>query len=325
MAEPSPSSSPRVSIVVPCLNEEDTIRPLFEQTVRHMEEAALTFEMIFVDDGSTDTTPKLIQELAAEDQRARYIFFRKNFGQTAAIKAGIDHARGEVIVPIDADLQNDPVDIPRLVAKLDDGFDVVSGWRKKRQDAAVKRKLPSRVANWLIAKVTGVHLNDYGCTLKAYRREVVEDIELFGEMHRFIPAIASYRGAKIDEMEVTHHPRRFGETKYGLNRIWKVLLDLLTVKFFSSYLAKPNYFFGGAGFSLLILSGLFAILHIFRRLAFGGAWISPLLFIVIVLTLLGVQFLFTGVLAEILTRIYFSSERKASYWIRETNFESESD
>ena len=238
--------SPEVSVVVPLLNEQDNIGPLYEQIKKSLADQ-YDYEIIFVDDGSSDNSFAILAGLQKTDTSVKVICFRKNFGQTAALSAAFNHAKGKVIVAIDADLQNDPADIPKMIDRLNEGFDVVSGWRKKRHDNAITRRLPSVIANWLIAKITGVKLHDFGCTLKAYRREVLAETKLYGEMHRFIPALASWSGAKICEVVVNHRPRTAGVAKYGLARTFKVVLDLITVKFLGSFSTKPIYIFGGLG------------------------------------------------------------------------------
>ncbi len=246
-----------ISLVIPVYNEEESLPPLFDAIHNALDALPHTWEVILVDDGSRDKSLEVLKSIIEKDpEHIRAVAFRRNFGQTAAIAAGIDHAQGDVIILLDADLQNDPADIPMLLEKLDEGYDVVSGWRKDRKDNTLTRTIPSRMANGLISKVTGVHLHDYGCTLKAYRREVITGFRLYGEMHRFIPVFAHSVGAKILEVPVNHHPRRFGVAKYGLERTLKVLLDLFTVKFLLSYSAKPNYLFGGAGFSIIGLSAV---------------------------------------------------------------------
>jgi glycosyltransferase involved in cell wall biosynthesis len=235
-----------VSVVVPLLNEQDNIKALYEQITQTLA-GKYEYEVIFIDDGSTDNSFTVLAGLQKSDAKVRVVRFRKNFGQTAALSAGFDHSRGKIIIAIDADLQNDPADIPRMIEKLHEGFDVVSGWRKKRHDNAVTRLIPSRIANWFIAKITGVKLHDFGCTLKAYRREILEQINLYGEMHRFIPALASWSGAKICELVVNHRPRTAGVAKYGMGRTLKVVLDLITIKFLGSFSTKPIYIFGGLG------------------------------------------------------------------------------
>ncbi len=309
----------RVSIIIPVYNEEENI-PLLKAALDSSLSAlgSQAWEVIFVDDGSTDTSPQKIQQIAlADPEHVVAIHLRRNFGQTAAIAAGIDHARGEVIVLMDADLQNDPADIPLLIEKIKQGYDVVSGWRKDRQDAFLTRTLPSKIANWLISVVTGVHLHDYGCTLKAYRREVLTGFRLYGEMHRFIPAYASSVGARIIELPVRHHPRRYGKAKYGLGRTFKVILDLFTVKFLMSYAQKPIYVFGGAGVVLMSLSVLTVAVLVIRRLTIGEHLIrSPLLLLSVMFFIMGFQSLLMGLQAEVLNRTYHESQHKPIYTLR---------
>jgi glycosyltransferase involved in cell wall biosynthesis len=274
--------------------------------------------VVFVDDGSADGSAAVLEELAEQDpERARVVVLRRNFGQTTAIAAGIDHAAGDVIVLMDADLQNDPADIPCMLDKLAEGYDVVSGWRVNRQDTFLTRTLPSRLANSLISWVTGVHLHDYGCTLKAYRREVITGFRLYGEMHRFIPAYAHWVGARITEIPVRHHPRQHGKTKYGLERTLKVLLDLLTVKYLNQYANKPIYLFGGAGFVLIGLS-LFTLLVIILRRIFLDEHLvrSPLLLMSTMLFIMGFQSIMMGLIAELLARTYHESQHKPTYTVR---------
>ncbi len=308
---------PEVSVVVPLLNEQDNIGPLYEQITQTLTDV-YKYEIIFVDDGSSDNSFNVLAKLQKADAGMRVICFRKNFGQTAALSAGFAHARGKVIVAIDADLQNDPADIPKMLAKLDEGFDVVSGWRKKRHDNAVTRLLPSKIANWLIAKITGVKLHDFGCTLKVYRREVLAETKLYGEMHRFIPALASWSGARIAEMVVNHRPRTAGTAKYGLGRTLKVLLDLVTVKFLGSYSTKPIYIFGGMG----LVSGLGAaasgLVVLYQKLAHNFPMNrNPLLVLTAVCILATIQFILMGLLAELLVRTYHESQNRPTYVIKE--------
>lgn len=309
-----------LSVVSPIFNEVENI-PLLVEAVRKGLESfnEKGWELILVDDGSTDASYEaLMREADADPEHIRVIQLRRNFGQTAAMAAGVDFASGELIVLIDADLQNDPADIPMMVAKLNEGYDVVSGWRKSRQDNA-SRRLPSKIANWVIGKVTGVQLHDYGCTLKVYRREVITGFRLYGEMHRFIPAYANSVGAKIVEVVVNHHPRRFGKPKYGLERTLKVVLDLFTVKFLTSYSAKPIYLFGGLGISLSMVGLLLFFLLAVRRLGWGISVVaSPLFTISIMIFILGVLSIFMGLIAELLTRAYYESQGKTTYTIRET-------
>ncbi|MCX8124635.1 MAG: glycosyltransferase family 2 protein, partial [Spirochaetes bacterium] len=241
------TKKPYLSIVLPVYNEEENILPQYEHIVDAMKKTKYTYEIVFVDDGSTDNSFALLEQIAKKDKRVHVVQFRRNFGQTAAMAAGIEYSKGDIIIFMDSDLQNDANDIPLLVQKIEEGYDVVSGWRKNRQDKLLSRKIPSRIANWLIAKVTGVYLHDLGCSLKAYRGEIIRQVNLYGEMHRFIPVHASWIGASIVEVPVQHHPRKFGKSKYGIKRTFKVLLDLATVKFMGSYSTKPNYIFGGIG------------------------------------------------------------------------------
>ena len=308
---------PEISVVVPLLNEQDNIGPLYRQMTKVLS-GKYQYEIIFVDDGSSDNSLGVLTSFQKDDTRVRVICFRRNFGQTAALSAGFAHARGKIIVAIDADLQNDPADIPKMIAKLEEGFDVVSGWRKKRHDNALTRLLPSKIANWLISRITSVKLHDYGCTLKVYRREVLAETKLYGEMHRFIPALASWSGATIAEMVVNHRPRTAGTTKYGLARTWKVILDLMTVKFLLSFSTKPIQLFGGWGlisFLLGFLSGLAVIsMKIFKKTDMTG---NPLLYLTILLLIIGAQFIFMGLLAELLVRTYHESQNRPTYVIRE--------
>jgi len=315
-------SQPSLSIVVPVFNEQDNLEPLVEEIRRGLE--GESYELILVDDGSTDTSFETMRSLAIRDSRIRCIRFRGNFGQTAAMSAGIDVSRGRVIVSMDADLQNDPADIPRLVARLDQGYDVVSGWRRNRKDHGA-RVLPSRVANWLISRISGVRLHDFGCTLKAYRGEILRQVKLYGEMHRFIPLYAALQGARIGELEVHHRPRRYGESKYGFNRIWKVLLDLMTAKILTSYVTKPIYAFGGVGMILCSLGVLTAGVALVQKLA-QGTWVhrNPLALLAVFFFLVGMQLIMMGVLAELLIRIHHAVQDRPAYAIRET-FEPEVD
>ena len=315
-------SPPELSVVVPVQDEEDNILALYEALMSSLEQLGRSFEVIVVDDGSRDDTYQRLARLAASDVRLKLIKLRRNYGQTAAMSAGFDHARGDVIVPMDGDLQNDPRDIRLLLAKIDEGYDVVSGWRRERQDNFVRR-MPSRMANWLIGRVTGVRLHDYGCTLKAYRSEVVRETRLYGEMHRFLPALAYQAGARITEIPVTHHPRVSGKSKYGLGRTLKVLLDLLTVKFLSVWSTKPSYLFGGSGFILCVVGSLFVAWTAYQRL-FNGIFVyrQPSLLVGVFLFTVGLNMILLGLLAELIVRTYHESQSKPVYLIRERrNFE----
>lgn len=308
---------PDVSIVVPLLNEQDNIELLHGQITSALADK-YNYEVIYVDDGSTDNSIAVLTKLHQDDLRIRIIRFRKNFGQTAALSAGFTHARGQIVVALDADLQNDPADIPKMIEKLHEGYDVVSGWRKKRHDKALTRKFPSKIANWLISTITGVKLHDYGCTLKAYRRDVLAETKLYGEMHRFIPAIASWSGANIAEIVVNHRPRTAGVAKYGIGRTWKVLLDLITVNFLGSFSTKPIYIFGGLGLLSAIASIIFAFTVIYQKIA-GGVDMSgnPLLMVTAVSVIATIQFILMGLLAELLVRTYHESQNRPTYVIRE--------
>lgn len=308
-----------ISVIIPVYNEEESIAQLKnELDIAMNNESFYSWEVIFVDDGSTDGSLVKLQQLAlADPEHTTVVSLRRNFGQTAAIAAGIDHSHGDIIVLMDADLQNDPADIPLLIEKIEQGYDVVSGWRVDRQDAFLTRTLPSRIANWIISFVTGVHLHDYGCTLKAYKREVITGFRLYGEMHRFIPAYASTVGARMIEVPVRHHARKFGKTKYGLGRTLKVILDLFTVKFLMSYAQKPIYIFGGAGFVLIGLSVLTVLALVIRRITLGEHLIrSPLLLLSVMLFILGFQSVLMGLQAEVLARTYHESQQKPIYTVR---------
>lgn len=307
----------RISVIIPIYNEEENIKILFDELFSVLFEME-KYEVIFVDDGSSDNTCQVIKDIIKDNPEFKLITLRKNFGQTAAISAGIDIALGDVIILMDGDLQNDPKDIPTLLEKMSGGYDVVSGWRKKRQDKLFTRKLPSFLANRLISFITGVRLHDYGCTLKAYRKEVIKGVRLYGEMHRFIPAYTAWYGAKITEVVVNHRPRKFGKTKYGLSRTFRVVLDLIVVKFLSKYMTRPIHFFGGVGFFLLgfgFLSGLFAVyLKIFQDISFVE---TPLLLFSSFLAIVGMLLILMGVLAEILIRIYYEFGKNQTYVIKE--------
>jgi glycosyltransferase involved in cell wall biosynthesis len=311
------TKQPQLSVVVPLLDEEENLPALYEQITRALA-GRYEYELVFIDDGSTDRSFEVLKGFQASDPRVRVIRFRRNFGQTAALSAGFAHSRGDVIVALDADLQNDPADIPTLVAKLDEGYDVVSGWRKKRHDNAIKRLLPSKMANWLISRSTGVRLHDFGCTLKVYRREVLAETRLYGEMHRFIPALASWSGARIAECVVNHRPRTAGKAKYGLARTFKVVLDLMTVKFLGSFSTKPIYVFGGLGLFTALLAILFAWLVVYQKIEhktdMSG---NPLLLLSAVLVITTVQFILMGLLADPLVRTYHESQNRPTYVIRE--------
>jgi len=307
-----------VSVVIPLLNEEPNLELLYGQLQPALSSLGKTYEIIFVDDGSTDGSFRILKQLQAQDDHVQVIRFRRNFGQTAAFSAGFDFARGEVIITMDADLQNDPNDIGLLLAKIDEGFDVVSGWRARRQDPFINRRLPSMLANGLISRITGVRLHDYGCSLKAYRRGVVKNIKLYGEMHRFIPALASWMGIQVAEIPVNHSARKFGRSKYGIGRTLKVFLDLITVKFLLNYATRPLQIFGLIGMLCLSLGtavgGYLSAMKIF----FGyGLSERPLLLLAVLLVVLGVQLITMGLLGELVVRTYYEAQGKPIYMIRD--------
>lgn len=306
-----------LSIILPVYNEEKSIPELHSKIINALSKLDKSYEIIYVDDGSSDATFEILSEISKTDEKVKVIQFRRNFGQTAAIAAGIKYSQGNILIPMDADLQNDPADIPKLLEKIDEGYDVVSGWRKKRKDKLITRRLPSFLANKLISWVTGVKLHDYGCTLKAYRREVVENINLYGEMHRFIPVYASWCGGKITEIVVTHHPRIYGKTKYGLSRTLKVILDLFTIKFFGSYSTKPIYVFGGFGILSCLCGIIVGAITLFQKYTYG-VWIhkNPLLLLAVFLAIIGMQFIMMGLLAEIIIRTYHESQAKPIYLVK---------
>ena len=313
-----PKHTPELSLFLPVLNEEDNLRPMHAKISEALNALGKTAEVIFVDDGSTDQSLKVLREIAAEDARVRVISLRRNYGQTAAMAAGIDAAQGEILIPMDADLQNDPKDIARLLDKLNEGYDVVSGWRKDRKDALVLRKIPSWIANSVISKIGGVPLHDYGCSLKAYRRDVIQDVKLYGEMHRFIPIYASWAGARVTEIPVDHHARTMGKSKYGISRTVKVIFDLMTIKFMASYQTKPIYVFGTFGMLAFFLSIIAAVWAFVLKFGYGTSFIlTPLPIIAVVMLAISVQFILMGLLAEMLVRTYHESQDKPIYAVRE--------
>ncbi len=306
-----------LSIVIPCYNEVETLPRLAEALDRFVARFVRDggqCEVLLVDDGSTDGSREIEADLARSRPYLRLVPLRRNFGQTAAMAAGFDLARGEVVVPMDADLQNDPEDIPLLLAKLDEGYDVVSGWRRRRKDFWLTRRLPSILANRVISRVGGLRLHDYGCTLKAYRRDVLQHVKLYGEMHRFLPLHAKWTGARVTEVEVRHHAREQGRSKYGLGRTFKVLLDLITVKFLGDYATKPLYFFGGLGFLMCFIGVICGGVTLVQKYT-AGAWVhrNPLLLLAVFLFIVGVLLIFLGLLAELLVRIYHETQGKPIY------------
>ena len=307
-----------ISIVVPVYNEQENVESVYAAIRSALQDAGCSYEIIMVDDGSSDGSYRELTRLAAEDDALKVIRFRRNFGQTAAMSAGFDYAKGDIIIPMDGDLQNDPADIPRLVAKIHEGFDVVSGWRRDRKDTFISRKIPSLLANALISRQTGVHLHDYGCTLKAYRREVLDGINLYGEMHRFVPALASQFGAKVTELPVNHFPRLHGVSKYGISRTMRVVLDLMTVKFLMSYSTKPIQLFGKWGI-YTILAGfttgtMTLYMKIFEDFSMNR---NPLLILTAFLLFMGAQFVVLGLLGELNARTYFESQGKPIYVVKD--------
>jgi glycosyltransferase involved in cell wall biosynthesis len=307
-----------ITVVLPVLNEEESLPLLHQRLTEVLSESGYGYEIIVVDDGSTDRSFGIMRDLQASDEHLRVVRFRRNYGQTAAFSAGFDRARGDVVITMDADLQNDPADIPALIAKMAEGYDVVSGWRMDRKDRFLDRRLPSILANRLIGWTTGVRIHDYGCSLKAYRRDVLADVRLYGELHRFIPALAHAAGARVTEMPVSHHPRRFGKAKYGLSRTLKVLLDILAVRFLTSFSTRPIHIFGLLGLtSFLVGVAVLIYLAIVRIFLLQSIGDRPLTLLGILLTMLGVQLVTSGLLAELVTRTYYESQGKPIYTVRE--------
>lgn len=312
-----------ITVLIPIFNEQSNILVLCEQLITVMNKIEQGFEIIFIDDGSTDRSFHDLDSIAKADDRIKIIYLSRNFGQTAALMAGIDHAKGDIIVPIDGDLQNDPRDIPSLISKLEEGYDVCSGWRKDRKDNQYSRLLPSRIANWIISLVTGVHLHDYGCSLKAYRKEIIKNIKLYGEMHRFVPIFANWQGARVAEVMVHHNPRIYGKSKYNLNRTFKVLLDLIFVKFYLKYHSRPVHFFGGFGLINFLFAGCTVLVMVYLKYFGGKSFVeTPLPTLFTLLVLVGCQSILMGLLAEIQMRTYYESQGKKPYVISRTvNFQ----
>ncbi len=312
------NSGLQVSVIVPIYNEVESLPQLINTIATTLNEQQISYELICVDDGSTDGSAELLKQQVTQRSDLRAILLRRNYGQTAAIAAGFNHAQGRVIVTLDGDLQNDPADIPELLAKLDEGYDLVSGWRKNRQDAALTRLLPSKIANWLIGRVTGVKLHDYGCSLKAYRAELVADMNLYGELHRFLPALAFIEGGRITEMPVRHHARRYGKSKYGLGRTVRVVMDLFTIFFMKKFLTRPMHVFGTFGLLSMFLGIVLGSYLSFLKLGLGQSiGDRPLLILAVVLFLAGVQLFSFGLLAELLMRTYHESQGRPIYRVRE--------
>lgn len=305
-----------ISVVIPLYNEEENVQELNSSLKTVLDTLGTDYEVLFIDDGSTDNTLKFLQEIQAGDSHVIVLSLRRNFGQTAAFAAGFDYSRGDIIITMDGDLQNDPNDIPKLIEQMKDN-DLVSGWRKKRKDPFLSRRLPSIMANWLISKVTGVNLHDYGCSLKAYKRDVIKNLKLYGEMHRFIPAVASWYGVRIAEVETEHHPRVHGKSKYGISRTMKVVLDLITVKFLQSFSTKPLQFFGPIGLASGMLGFLISAYLTIEKLIVGkdiGG--RPLLLLGSLLIIVGIQFIGMGLLGEMLVRVYHETQKKPIYVIK---------
>ena len=304
-----------ISIVVPIFNEEDNILKLSESITKNLSK--INYEVIFINDGSIDNSEKNIQTVIKKYSNFKLINLRRNYGQTAAMQAGFDHSKGEIIIPMDGDLQNDPKDIPMLIDKINEGYDVVSGWRKTRLDKKYTRILPSKIANMLISKISGIHLHDYGCTLKAYRKEILDEIKLYGEMHRFIPIYASWEGAKVTEVAVSHHPRTAGKTKYGLSRIPRVILDLLVIRFFDKSLDRPIHLFGQFGLLMFLIAFLLSIFAIFLKIFMDISFIlTPLPLLVVFFAMSGLLCIFLGLVAEIQSRVYFEAIDRPAYLVR---------
>ena len=308
-----------ISIVIPIFNEEENIERLEESLVNAL--VKLDHEVLFINDGSTDNSEKQLIKITTSNANFKLINLRRNYGQTAAMQAGFDNAIGDIIIPMDGDLQNDPNDIPQLINKMNEGYDVVSGWRKQRLDKKLTRIIPSKIANYLISKISGIHLHDYGCTLKAYKKDILSDIKLYGEMHRFIPIYASWEGAKVTEIPVKHHARTAGKTKYGLSRIPKVILDLLVIRFFDKSLDRPIHLFGKFGLFMFLIAFFLSILAIYIKIFMDISFIlTPLPLLVVFFAMSGLMCIFLGLFAEIQSRIYFESKGKPPYLIRKNSF-----
>jgi len=314
------TNHPALSVILPVYNEAENLRSLHESVSAVMEQVGRSHEIIYCDDGSTDGSTDILRALAVENPQVKLLLLRRNFGQTAALVAGLDHARGDILILLDSDLQNDPRDIPKLLELIDQGYDIVSGWRRRRQDPFLTKVLPSKIANRLISWITGVHLHDHGCTLKAYRREILRGVSLYGEMHRFISIYGHWMGAKVGEVEVLHHPRRSGKSKYSLSRTFKVLLDLPVLVLMGSYLTRPIHFFGSIGILSCFAGMLCAAQVLYKKIIepTDKAHNNPLLLLAVFFALVGIQIIMIGLLAELLTRVYHESRKKKIYVLRET-------
>jgi len=314
----------KLSIVLPIYNEAENLKLLYDKLIVVLKKLALEYEILCINDGSSDNSLEVLKNISSLDKNVKIVNFKNNFGQTAAMSAGIKFAKGDIIIPMDADLQNDPEDIPKFLEKINEGFDVVSGWRKDRKDALILRKIPSWLANWIIAKITGVKIHDYGCSLKAYKRDIIKDVNLYGEMHRFIPAYASWQGAVVTEIVVQHHPRIHGQTKYGIGRTFRVILDLIVVKFLSVYMNRPIHFFGGLGFISLFLGFIVGVTAVLLRILHIKYIVeTPLPILSALLIIVGVQLIAMGILAEMIMRTYYESQHKEPYIVKDKiNFDS---
>ncbi|MEK7662221.1 MAG: glycosyltransferase family 2 protein [Patescibacteria group bacterium] len=317
IAQNKPNKRFGLSIVIPVYNEAGNLFLLYEELKKTLSDIGLTNEVIFINDGSKDDSLNILGKIAAKDHSVKVIDFAYNFGQTAAMSAGIKASSGDIIIPMDSDLQNDPADIPKFLKKISEGYDAVSGWRKDRQDALFSRKIPSKIANWIIGLMTGVHVHDYGCSMKAYKKEMIQGVNLYGEMHRFIPAYVNWNGGKVTEIVVNHRARKFGSTKYGISRTFKVILDLVVVKFLSRYLNRPIHFFGGLGFISLFLGFIVAATAIiFKVIGYKTLTATPLPLFSAMLVIVGIQLIVMGVIAELLMRVYYESQEKTPYAVR---------
>ena len=314
------NSPVRYSVVVPLLNEENNLRPLYMKIVEIMNQTGGSYEVVFVDDGSFDRTYAMLREICSHDGRVVAVRLRRNFGQTTALQAGFDYAQGEIIISLDGDLQHDPAEIPQFIAKMNEGYDLVSGWRVCRQDTWLTRRFPSRIANWLMAKLSGVPIHDFGTTFKAYRREILQHMRLYGDHHRFIPALASSMGARIAEVPISNIPRKNGKSNYGLSRTIRVMLDLISIKFLLEYSTRPLQFFGLLGFAGVGLGTSIGVFLAFKKIFLHQSIMlqhGPLLFLGVLLILSGIQFLSVGLIGEMVTRTYFESQQKATYAVQE--------
>ena len=304
-----------ISVIIPIFNEEENISNLYNSIIEALTE--IDFEVLFINDGSSDDSEEESLKITSADSRIKLINLRRNYGQTAAMQAGFDQSKGTIVIPMDGDLQNDPKDIPKLIEKINEGYDVVSGWRKIRSDKKLTRILPSKIANMIISKISGIHLHDYGCTLKAYRKEILEDIKLYGEMHRFIPIYAAWEGAKVTEIPVNHHPRIAGKTKYGLSRLPRVILDLLVIRFFDKSLDRPIHLFGQFGLLMFLIAFLLFFMALFLKIFMKISFIlTPLPLLVVFFSMSGLLCIFLGLVAEIQSRIYFESKNRPPYLIK---------